>query len=154
MDEPKLMPLKDAIKSAFKNLFDNASLGFLFKSYMALALVGAGVTLAIMIPGVIIFGISGKKPDVPTFSVLPSVSLGEYIVPESSSENLIPISGAQKVIGIDEVSNQSKTAITIYGILAVTIGFCGNSHQYNLCGASTHKNATKKNLVTGKRTSA
>ena len=123
MDKPKLMSLKDAIKSAFKNLFDNASLGFLFKSYMALALVGAGVTLAIMIPGVIIFGISGKKPDVPTFSVLPSVSLGEYIVPESSPENLIPISGAQKVIGIDEVSNQSKTAITIYGILAVTIGF-------------------------------
>jgi len=123
MDKPKLISLKDAIKNASKNLFDNASLGFLFKSYITLSVVMMGIMFIIMVPGFIISGISAKKSDMGTFNATSNVSLEGYVVPESSSESIIPTGGTSEISRMDQVSTQSGTAIIIYGIFAVVTGF-------------------------------
>ena len=120
MDEPKLISLKDAIKNAFKNLFDNASLGFLFKSYISLSLVMAGAMLIIMVPGFIVSGSYFKKANTATSSSASNISYEGLIVPESSSENFIPLS---RTLEANTLGEKPGTVMLVYGILAVIVGF-------------------------------
>ena len=53
MNKPKLISLKDAIVSAFKNLFENASLGFAYKGFLTML----AISIALSIPSFITQGI-------------------------------------------------------------------------------------------------
>ncbi len=61
MNKPKLISLKDAIVSAFKNLFENASLGFVYKAYLGFMIISTVASLVIAIPLVIVMITSTAK---------------------------------------------------------------------------------------------
>jgi len=129
MDKPKLISLKDAIKNAFKNLFDNASLGFLIKSYLVLTTVTMGVMLIVSLVGFVISVSYGGKMDTPTFDGEPSLNHGsittpdrDVITPQGTPQEAIPISGTPEINRINKINDRARTSITIYGIVASIIG--------------------------------
>ncbi len=55
MEKNKLISLKKAIKSAFKNLFENTSLGFTYKAVLSFSLISGALGLILVVLNMIIF---------------------------------------------------------------------------------------------------
>ncbi|MBD3366060.1 hypothetical protein GF360_01820 [candidate division WWE3 bacterium] len=91
MEKTKLITLKKAIKDAFKNLFENAPLGYTFKSYLTVTLIMGAFMLVVGLP-LYIFTMSRMAKLMPgdkyVSDSMPSRSLG---APESVANMESPV---------------------------------------------------------------